>query len=179
MLALAETVPSRGSRLSELLDLSGQDPELIEGLRAAEQRIYGNPADPLMSWDERDLMADIRAAGFTEVDGRLERIPFRKMIREADLERWLGQGRVKPGEQAGAKPGEQAGVKPGEQAGVKPGERAGEQGRNASPSYGEQAAEFLAPGALETLRAVCRRQLQDREVEWFRAVLVVSAGKSG
>jgi len=146
-LALAETIPARGSRLSEVLDLSAEKREFVEALAAAEGRIYRNPADPLTRWDEESLLAAVRSAGFEAVTGKSRRMRTLRVVREVDLERWLGA----PAQRASA--------------------------GATSRSYGEQAAEFLGPEGVDRLRALCRQQLRDREVEWFRAVLVVTGSK--
>jgi putative ATPase len=145
-LALAETIPAQGTRPSQLLDLSAEDPEFVRKLEEAEARIYGNAEDPRM-WDEGALLGELREAGFEEVSGDAERVAFRRVIREADLRRWLGTG--------------------------------GEGGERSLPGYGEQAAELLGAAGLEHLRELCRRQLQDREVDWLRVVLLVGARKPG
>ena len=156
-LALAEVVPSAGSRLSELLDLSGEDREFVERLRGAEERIYRNPDDPLTSWDERSMMSVVGDAGFERLSGNIERIPFRRVIREADLERWLA---VEDGRAAGAQT-----------------PRVGVPGPTSS--YATQASAFLSADELDRLRNLCRRQLLNREVTWHRAVLVLGARVPG
>jgi putative ATPase len=148
-LALAETIPARGIRLSQLLDLGAEDRAFVQKLEEAEERIYGNPEDPRMGWDEETLLAEIRDAGFEEAQGETRRVTFRRVVRAADLERWLG-GAASPGE-----------------------------GKPSSPSYGEQARGFLGAEGLERLKDLCRLQLQDREVEWARTVVVVGARRPG
>jgi SAM-dependent methyltransferase len=147
-LALAETVPAAGSRLTDVLDLEAEEPGFVERLKAVEERIYRNPADPLTRRDPDRLLASIERAGFQQVRGQAQRMRLVRRVRQSDLERWL------------AAPGA-----------VSAGTRTG--------SYGEQAAQSLADGEIERLRELCRRQLQDREVEWFRTVLIVSGRLEG
>ncbi|MBN1834553.1 MAG: AAA family ATPase [Spirochaetales bacterium] len=161
-LALAETIPAAGRRLSEALDLSRESREFTERLEAAEARIYRNPADPLTCWDEQALLEAVKAAGFAEVRGRNRQLRFTRMVRQADLERWF----ARPRERAVATASERGRRAP-----------TGPPAPPPSRSYGEQAAEVLAPEELERLEALCREQLQDRAVEWFRAVVIVAARK--
>ncbi len=53
-LVLAHPVPRHTQRLVDLIDWDG-DEALAERVRAAEEAIYANPDDPLVSWDADDL----------------------------------------------------------------------------------------------------------------------------
>lgn len=66
-LSLAEPAPRSAQRLYALVDLAELGPALAEKVRAAEESIYADPADPLVNWTADDLRAVLRAAQFTEV----------------------------------------------------------------------------------------------------------------
>ncbi|MEL6882618.1 MAG: AAA family ATPase, partial [Cyanobacteria bacterium J06607_10] len=60
---LAESVPSRGQRLSELLPPSEIEPKLKEQLIQAEQHLFNNPDDPMVNWDVSDFQKDFEQVG--------------------------------------------------------------------------------------------------------------------
>jgi putative ATPase len=88
-LAVAETVPSRGQRLSEVLDLSGLAPLSVERLKAAEEGIYRDPGDALTGWDGTSLAADAEAAGLVVATAEVAISTSRRRVRDEDLERWF------------------------------------------------------------------------------------------
>jgi putative ATPase len=88
-LALAESVPARGQRLSELLDLSVLAPDAVERLRQAEAEAYRAPGDPLTGWDEQSLAADAAAAGLVVTGADLASATGPRFVRDEDLERWF------------------------------------------------------------------------------------------
>jgi putative ATPase len=88
-LALAESVPARGQRLSELLDLSALAPVVVERLRQAEAEVYRAPGDPLTGWDEQSLAADAAAAGLVVTVADLDSATGPRFVRDEDLERWF------------------------------------------------------------------------------------------
>jgi putative ATPase len=88
-LCLAQSVPRHGQRLYQLVDWSGSSPELAEKVRQAEEGIYVEETDPLVSWDEADLQAAIQAAGLTEVQLQLEREVNQRRLTAAHLDRWF------------------------------------------------------------------------------------------
>ena len=53
--ALAESIPARGQRLSQLLDDVGVARSLLAALSKAEDKLYQNPKDPMVNWDADDL----------------------------------------------------------------------------------------------------------------------------
>ncbi len=78
-------VPSRGMRLSSLIPA---DSEGLEEIRAAENDLYENPADPIFSWNAASLAAMLKDA---ELRGKL--IPHvrkeNRYVSEKDLRKWL------------------------------------------------------------------------------------------
>jgi putative ATPase len=87
---VAQVVPRHGQRLHRLIDWAGEDPVVQADVAAAEDAIYGDPDDPLVAWDEADLEAAFRDAGFAEVRARLERLREARTVTAAQLDRWFG-----------------------------------------------------------------------------------------
>jgi len=88
-IALAETVPARGQRLSELIDRSAFEPAFADRLRQAEDDAYRSPGDALTGWDERSLAEDAAAAGLAVSEADLESVTGLRLVRDEDLERWF------------------------------------------------------------------------------------------
>jgi putative ATPase len=88
-LAIAETVPSRGQRLSELLDLSALEPDTVTRLKQAEEEAYRAPGDPLTGWDEESLAAAATAAGFSVTASEVDFSTGPRFVRDGDVERWF------------------------------------------------------------------------------------------
>jgi len=74
-----------------LLDLGGEPGEFAERLRAAEERVYRDPSDPLTSWSAEDYARAASEAGLEAVDTTLETHVGPRLIHSADVERWLGE----------------------------------------------------------------------------------------
>ncbi len=90
-LLLAEAVPFRAQRLSELLTQSDKkiDPELQKVLSEIEDQLYSARRGELLSWDIPDLQAGAEAAGFINITTEAEEIQEQRYIRRADIQRWL------------------------------------------------------------------------------------------
>ena len=90
-IVLAESIPSRGQRLSNLLNKSRTDDNLLRQLVAAETLLYNNPQDPMLNWDAVDLQQAFELAGFA---CNIEVVAFdsEMLILPALLQRWLGKG---------------------------------------------------------------------------------------
>ncbi len=84
-LALAETLPRRGQRLSQLLDHPPLPPEIPE----AEERLYQKKDDPLLDWDEEELLQDAQAAGLLQPRTALLESQRTQLLPPQVLERWL------------------------------------------------------------------------------------------
>jgi putative ATPase len=96
-LALAETIPARSQRLSELLPAETLSRELRERLARAEQRVFDASEGPSAAgararWNEDDLLAMIVAAGFRVVDQDMVVSTSERVIREEDIGRWFARG---------------------------------------------------------------------------------------
>ena len=90
-LVLAESVPSRGQRLSQLLDSSQIDNALFTRLTDAEAQLFCNPDDAMVNWDVPDLQEYFEAAKLTcNIEVATFQTPL--LITSELLERWLGTG---------------------------------------------------------------------------------------
>ncbi|RKX74083.1 MAG: AAA family ATPase [Spirochaetes bacterium] len=91
-LSIAETVPRKAPRLSEFI-MAGIKKEnertLIEKFKTAEEEIYNDPSDPLINWDENDLIAFCKEAGFGELKADTKTYTFNKYISTKDLRNWF------------------------------------------------------------------------------------------
>ncbi|GAB4444278.1 MAG: AAA family ATPase [Anaerolineae bacterium] len=88
-LALAEIVPRHTQRLHQLVDLSGLPASLADRVRAAEEGIYANAADPMLNWDAPDLQAIFQAAGLSSLELVVETLTSDLTISADQLERWF------------------------------------------------------------------------------------------
>jgi len=87
VISLAEVVPGRGQRLSTLI--SEADPVLAKKLEAAEESVYADPSNALVSWREDGLAGAFREAGAREVSVAIERLLDTRRITEREMESWL------------------------------------------------------------------------------------------
>ena len=89
--ALAESIPSRGQRLSQLLDPQRMDAKLLRQLAEAEAPLYKDPQNSMVNWNASDLQQGFEQAGF---ECSLEIVEFDSelTITPALLQRWLGEG---------------------------------------------------------------------------------------
>ncbi|HKK66515.1 MAG TPA: AAA family ATPase [Clostridia bacterium] len=90
-LLLAEAVPLRAQRLSELLTQAGRkiDLELQRVLMEIEEQLYCARRGELLAWDIPDLEAGAESAGFINITTEAEEIREQRYIRKADIQRWL------------------------------------------------------------------------------------------
>jgi putative ATPase len=88
-ISLAEVVPSRGMRLSELLDLEAEGEAFRKKLSEAEAMIYTDPDNPLLNWSAEDLRAIVENAGLGVLQADIQRFADLRTIRSQDIERWF------------------------------------------------------------------------------------------
>jgi putative ATPase len=88
-IAVAETVPRRGQRLSELLDVSALEPDAARRLKHADEEAYRAPGDVLTDWDEESLAADASAAGLVVEAAELVYATDPRLVRDEDIQRWF------------------------------------------------------------------------------------------
>ena len=90
-LVLAQAIPRHIQRLYALIEW-GRDAKLRDKVMAAEEAIYSDPADPMVNWDESDLIAALEAAGLSDVRMIVEEQTEERLITTAHLDRWFGGG---------------------------------------------------------------------------------------
>lgn len=88
IISLAERIPRHTQRLYQLVDLAELPADLAQRVRAAEEAIYADVADPLVNWDAADLAAAFEAAGCT-VQRVSEREVTDLQVSAGVLERWF------------------------------------------------------------------------------------------
>ena len=90
-IVLAESVPSRGQRLSQLLKDKSTDSALLSHFAKAEALLFSDPQNPMVNWDAPDLQAAFEAAGFICT---VEVVSFESelLVTPALLQRWLKEG---------------------------------------------------------------------------------------
>ena len=88
-ISLAEIVPSKGMRLSKLLDLEPEGEAFEKKLHQAEEAIYTDPANPLVNWSVEDFCRSVEDAGFSIVKRDAQSFSDRRTIRREDVERWF------------------------------------------------------------------------------------------
>ncbi len=84
-LCFLENIPRYGQRLGSLLDSSE---DWLQRVRAAEEKVYSNTEDPLLSWDEQTLQEELSAAGFS-VDVEMLSCSREQLLVPVQLERWF------------------------------------------------------------------------------------------
>jgi putative ATPase len=96
-LALAETIPSKGQRISELLDPSELPSKLSEALLTTEQALFAGDGDPRTNWDERTLRTALskKLRGYDIQCSTATEHTLRRFT-AADIEHWFR--RTPPGE---------------------------------------------------------------------------------
>jgi len=88
-LGLIQLIPRHSQRLVDLVDWSGQPADLAAQVRAAEEAIYQDVADPLVNWSLADLEAGLQTAGLTIVSSQTERQTEQRRLTAAQLGRWF------------------------------------------------------------------------------------------
>jgi hypothetical protein len=86
---LAEAVPRRSPRLSEVCDTGAMPQELAVLLLEAERILYEESDLDLLAWDGEDLAEAARAEGFEGVDLRYHRMEEQRIIRAEHIRRWF------------------------------------------------------------------------------------------
>lgn len=84
--ALLQTIPRHTQRLYELVEWP--DDALRQKVAAAEEAIYHDESDPMVNWDENDLVAALQAAGL-DVQVTVETQTEQRRITADHLARWF------------------------------------------------------------------------------------------
>jgi putative ATPase len=91
-ISLVETLSCQSQRLHQLVDLNRLDPDLSERLIAAEEAIYADASNPQVNWNVKDLVAHFTAAGFTQVQSKVESLQSQRLIELRQLNHWFSPG---------------------------------------------------------------------------------------
>ena len=91
-LVLAETIPQRCQRLSQLAERDPQLGEVATRLRAIEEQVVATGPHLLSGWDEENLATLIADCGFDDVTCDLQYYHDTRRLQEHDLQRWLLHG---------------------------------------------------------------------------------------
>jgi putative ATPase len=96
-LALAEAVPSEGQRLSAIIDSWQIDDGLKKALLRAEEELFGDPDDPMVSWNCASLEKELAAIPGVAVSVAAQSESPARRIAPAEIEFWFrttdGKGR--------------------------------------------------------------------------------------
>ena len=93
-LHLVQVIPRRNQRLYDLVpwaDTEG-DAALAERVREAEESIYADPDDPLVSWDADALTAALEQSGLRNATLRVELGHEPRRFTNQHFDRWFGDG---------------------------------------------------------------------------------------
>jgi putative ATPase len=85
---LSQSIPRHTQRLYDLVSW-GRATALRDKVVAAEEAIYADAADPLVSWDADDLRAALEGAGLADVRLTVETQTEERRITAGHLERWF------------------------------------------------------------------------------------------
>ena len=91
-ISLVETLSCHSQRLHQLVDLNRLDRDLSERLIAAEEAIYADASNPQVNWNVEDLVAHFTAAGFTQVQSKVESLQSQRLIELRQLNHWFSPG---------------------------------------------------------------------------------------
>jgi putative ATPase len=96
----AQVVPRHGQRLYDLIEWAGAPPEqqaLRERVVAAEEAIYEDEDDVLVSWQADDLQQALQEAGLETVTVQRQRQREQRRLTERHLQRWFQEAPLEDG----------------------------------------------------------------------------------
>jgi putative ATPase len=86
-IALAETWPGQGQKLSECVALNDKD--MAAALVEAEAHVYTDALNPQTNWRPEDLESELKACGFVDVKCVTRTYRTGRVIRTTDIQRWF------------------------------------------------------------------------------------------
>ncbi|MBD3239503.1 MAG: AAA family ATPase [Chitinivibrionales bacterium] len=89
VMALAETVPSMGARVSSLCDLSALPPEVAEAFAATEESLFSDPDDPRVNWNADSLERELSGVAGVDVSVRTVEEHAPRRISRSDIQHWF------------------------------------------------------------------------------------------
>ena len=88
-LALAESIPTRGQRIAELLTFPGKRSAMGKKFKEAEESLFGDADDPMVNWDADSLAANLDSiAGITHKSHATTHRSLRRIL-PSDIDFWL------------------------------------------------------------------------------------------
>ncbi len=96
----AQTVPRYGQRIVDLIAWQNVDPAIAAlrpQLEQAEEAIYGDADDPLLSWAEDDLQRALQHVGFTAVSLQRHAHEEQRRLSAERLQRWFQEQPLEDG----------------------------------------------------------------------------------
>ena len=97
LFVFAQVVPRHGQRLHDLLKWDDMPSDLHDRVIAAEEAIYQDDADPLVSWQAQDLEQALQEAGFANVTVQRERHVEQRRLTDRHLRRWFQEQPLEDG----------------------------------------------------------------------------------
>jgi len=90
-LTMAQRIPRDGQRLSELISIS--DRVLRESLAEAEERLFGDPDKPMLSWNQDTITAAVSGTGWKWRSSETMEVADNRTITAGHLNHWLAPER--------------------------------------------------------------------------------------
>jgi hypothetical protein len=175
---IAEAIPRRSPRITELAEVEGMSEEAAELLRLAEQLLYDRSPPPLLAWDGEDLRRAAEQEGFNVSDLLFHRLEERRLIRAAHIDGWISaQPPAPPGggepEAQGVGDGGGHAADPALIDSLSQAVRAAAAQRHADENPQERMRR------IEELRGELHRCLADRTVLWPTVYAVLTLTRGG
>ncbi len=85
---LAQTIPQHGQRLYNLVTW-GKEEKLAVKVKTAEETIYNDVTNPLVNWDEKQLLSELQTAGFQVAEVQTEIQTEERHITAEQLNKWF------------------------------------------------------------------------------------------
>jgi putative ATPase len=89
VIALAETVPSMGQRISALCDLGDLPPKLVNTFKKAEEEVFSDPSNPAVNWDVTSLSKVLNTVEGIDVQSMPSEEMARRRITPSDVDHWF------------------------------------------------------------------------------------------
>ncbi len=94
--ALAETVPSKAQRISGLIGEGTIDAELYQAWEEAETRLYDDPSNPKLGWNDEELKKRLEESNWHVRSWQLQNFETPTRISLEHLDSWFSEGGTSP-----------------------------------------------------------------------------------
>ena len=95
-IALAETVPSKAQRISGLIGEGTIDAELYHAWEEAERRLYEDPSNPKLGWNDEELKKRLEESNWHVRSWQLQNFETPTRISLEHLDSWFSEGGTSP-----------------------------------------------------------------------------------